>query len=874
MIKVSKRQCAGFPVVMAFACFILILFTSSRLFSQPCFEKFYGGALQEKANYVIQTSDNGYLLAGSRKDTAFNTRAYFLLKLDSLGKEMWSASYGDARDQEASAVIEIPDSGYVFIGTHHAVIYNTVAEIVKTDYSGNKKTVKAFPPADGWGTNGIGIVKTADTNFAITIFTDGFISQNFYSILKIAPDLSTQWSNFVSFDGSLMNVHDAVQAYDKSFYTLGFYPDFFYVSPSISNVTEVRKLASNGSLIFDSLYLWNSVSKSVSPNTDGGAVVCGYVDTSGNRDIALTRIDSNGAVLWNKRIGGTRNETGLLAKETPDGGYAILSSTPHAYFPLLNDILLTKTNANGDSLWSRSFGGYFNDDAVHFEIARDGGFIILGSSNSFDSSGIYLVKTDSIGIIRSPYSIASPGNYHCRGDSIRLTLNPHPGPGSTVHWSNGMSGDSIRISSTGNYRATVIDSSGKVIETPNHFLFFANITDANISTLDTFGICAGSQLKNLAPASPSFSYRWFLDDTLLTGITSNALIPSRPGEYKLQVMNYCGMDIDSVFIDSLYPLPSPPVLSRTGNVFICEADTIELFTNPLPGHSYQWWYAPNINASPIAGATDSVLSLSLPGTYFVQVTESHGCTSTSNPLNIFIDNFPSYVNVSGPLTFCQGGHVLLAAPTGRNYRWNTGDTLGSISVKVSGSYWYSMTSMFGCPKTSDTVVVDVLPRPFVNLGPDTVICRSQQIILDPGPGYSSVIWQDNIIAQSILAEYKPGGPDSAVYIVRVTDQNNCMNTDSIVVFFDICQNVSGFENPSISIHAGILTEFDFVRINSPYKENLEMKIMDQFGRLLQQFPVRSGQTIQRLNLSKSGIYYYSLVSESRLYSSGKLLLMR
>ncbi len=872
MSEPNRMNSIKFMLYLRLVLFYL-LFTSPffTLTAQPCFEHVFGGYLNEEATLVRPTLEHGYILIGSRDDTVYHTRAYYVLKLDSLGNEEWSKSYGDGFNQKGSSIVQTKDSGYAFIGSHDAVLYNAVAEVVKIGATGNLLNSKTYPPFDGWATQGIGIISTVDSNLAISTYTDGFISQNYYALTKLHADLSTNWTSFVSFDGSLMNEHDAAQGINENFFTLGHYPDFYYSSPAIFNVTEVRQISADGVLNLDTLYSWNTVSNSIATTREGGTIICGDRDTLDNKNISLTLLDSLGIVVWQKELGSSRNESGRNARQTLDGGFVILASIPHQYFPQLNDILLMKVNAQGDSLWSRTYGATFDDVAIHMQETYDGGFVILGRTNSFDSAHIYLIKTDSLGLINSPFKIVGAGNYFCKGDSVKLELVPTPAANCTIRWSTSENTDSILVTSSGNYTAIITDSIGIVSKTPNYYLFFANLADASLSLVDTFGICTGGQLVNLAPPGLSFTYSWFLNDTLISDAHTYNIRPVQTGNYTLRVDNYCGSDADTVTLDSLYSLPLTPVLNFSGNKFMCVGDSLTLFT-PDNSLDYQWWYAQTGNAEPVIGATDTSFMALTEGVYFVQASDIHNCKSASNPLNIIIDNYSAYVNTSGPLSFCQGGHVILSAPMGSDYLWNTGDTTNSLVINASGEYWYSMTSMFGCPKVSDTVSTEVYLKPFINLGPDTTICNTRNYLIDAGPGYSSYLWQDGSANQTFLASSSSSVIDSALCYVEVTDVNACSNIDSIIVYFDICQSTSAhafyadlFQIPNLISQGQNLSVLYFGR---SYPEII---LYDITGKIIFRRNLNPGTTILGQILLSPGIYIYSVFEENKVFIAGKIV---
>lgn len=100
-------------------------------------------------------------------------------------------------------------------------------------------------------------------------------------------------------------------------------------------------------------------------------------------------------ITFEKRFGGSGYEHGKSVRQTADGGYIICGLTS-SYGAGLTDVLLIKTNVYGDTLWTKTFGGVSYDVGYKLEETNDGGFIIVGDTDSFDGD-ILLLKTDSEG---------------------------------------------------------------------------------------------------------------------------------------------------------------------------------------------------------------------------------------------------------------------------------------------------------------------------------------------------------------------------------------------------------------------------------------------------------------------------------------------
>lgn len=136
--------------------------------------------------------------------------------------------------------------------------------------------------------------------------------------------------------------------------------------------------------------------------TDGGTIVGGYTDSRNgdvspqpNRDywdLWLVKLDKCGQIEWEKSIGGTGYESARDLVQTSDGGYLVLGETNStdggvvAGFGGTKDIWLLKFSANGNLEWQRRYGGSGLDIGNHIELLKDGSCLIAASSTSNDGN--------------------------------------------------------------------------------------------------------------------------------------------------------------------------------------------------------------------------------------------------------------------------------------------------------------------------------------------------------------------------------------------------------------------------------------------------------------------------------------------------------
>jgi uncharacterized delta-60 repeat protein len=142
-------------------------------------------------------------------------------------------------------------------------------------------------------------------------------------------------------------------------------------------------------------YLGNIV-----PTSDGGYLIAGQTDSfgAGNSDIWLLKLDADGATNWQKTFGGSNNDYGQSVQQTSDGGYIVAGYT-YSYGAGSADIWVLKLDANGNSSWQKTFGGTSFEEVTDVKQTSDGGYIVVGSTYSFDAGGgdIWVLKLDANG---------------------------------------------------------------------------------------------------------------------------------------------------------------------------------------------------------------------------------------------------------------------------------------------------------------------------------------------------------------------------------------------------------------------------------------------------------------------------------------------
>jgi hypothetical protein len=139
--------------------------------------------------------------------------------------------------------------------------------------------------------------------------------------------------------------------------------------------------------------------RSVRQTDDGGYIAVGYTMSFGNLFLVyVVKTDAEGTEVWSRTFGGPGQDMGYGVRQTADGGYAVIATT-NSFGAGLFDVYLIRTDANGDSLWTRTYGDAGDDTGYGLEITAEGDFIITGATSSMGPAlfNVYLLKVSSEG---------------------------------------------------------------------------------------------------------------------------------------------------------------------------------------------------------------------------------------------------------------------------------------------------------------------------------------------------------------------------------------------------------------------------------------------------------------------------------------------
>jgi hypothetical protein len=166
--------------------------------------------------------------------------------------------------------------------------------------------------------------------------------------------------------------------------------------------TWLVKTDAGGNMLWNKTYGGTGYDEaySVVQTVDGGYALAGETSSlgAGNFDFWLVKTDANGNMLWNKTYGGTGYDWAWSMVQTVDGGYALAGYT-NSSGAGRGDFWLVKTDASGNMLWNKTYGGGTGGEAHSVIQTDDGGYALVGGTTYFGTGNgdFWLVKTDASG---------------------------------------------------------------------------------------------------------------------------------------------------------------------------------------------------------------------------------------------------------------------------------------------------------------------------------------------------------------------------------------------------------------------------------------------------------------------------------------------
>ncbi len=380
----------------------------------------FGGKGEESASSVRMTSDGGLIIAARLTNLSNMRINTWLIKTDANGIQHWNKTLLAGSDNWAESVEETRDGGFILAGS--AVRdgpggeYNTVV-LIKTDEKGTQQWYRTYGSARNNPEVAVdhvakSVKQTSDGGYVIagrSMYVDAANykwsrpSDNINAwLVRFDANGSYMWSMTIP-DGTEAN--SAQQTLFGGFIAAGKIriknsagggidenKAILVKTDSFGNLQWIKKFGDN---------VGDSVFNSVFQTSDRGYIMAGATKSYyGGFDILLIKTDADGNELWKKTYGGSGDDRAYSVVETSDLGY-VLAGWTEPEMTRDSDVIgdrdawIIKTDANGVEQWSKKLGGKNStDEAYSILQTSEGDYIFAGKTRSYGKGGsdAWLVK--------------------------------------------------------------------------------------------------------------------------------------------------------------------------------------------------------------------------------------------------------------------------------------------------------------------------------------------------------------------------------------------------------------------------------------------------------------------------------------------------
>jgi hypothetical protein len=309
---------------------------------------------------------------------------------------LWTRTYGDINDEHGYSIYQTNDLGYIIAGmtTSFGALFSDVY-IIKTDSLGDTLWTKTYGGSDF--DEAYCVRQTLDGGYIIAgqTFSFGAGHSDVY-LLKLNPIGDTIWTKTFG-DTSYEYGYSVEQTADSGFIVAG---HTFSIGSGQSDVYLI-KTNINGDMVWYRTFggANDDKGRAVQQTSDGGYIITGLTESlDPSRDVYLIKTDTNGDTLWTRNYGGQLNDMAFSVKQTPDSGYIIAGWT-YSFGAGDADVYLIRIDSLGDTIWTTAVGGQFNDVGFSVRQTFDSKFIVVGWTNSFGSGArdVYLARVNESG---------------------------------------------------------------------------------------------------------------------------------------------------------------------------------------------------------------------------------------------------------------------------------------------------------------------------------------------------------------------------------------------------------------------------------------------------------------------------------------------
>jgi hypothetical protein len=382
-------------------CFIVKLDTNGGI----DWEKTIGGEDEDKIFSIRQTTDGGYIAAGSSGSLYIpglinnGWKDFYVLKLDINGEIEWQKLFGGESDDAAKSIRQTPDGGYIVTGSSHS---DLIPGVINTGYE-DVYTIKMDFKGDVEWQKQYGGGMTDEANDIQAISGEGYIIVGYsYSdnipgtsksgdkdcyVIRLDAAGSVIWQRLIGGNGS-DGLNSAVQMSDGTFTAVGYSKSTNMLG--LINTGESDCLVLN--LEDHGLINWQKMFGGTGADSANSVLL----NSAGDPVVAAGLFDEGKILKW------VEFECDNCFPHSGSGGSCTCWWPIHsAYVGNKMQTSLIKLDSGGNIIWSRTYGEINNDIPQAADATSDGGYVVAEymRTGDLDSTvaGSSILKLDSNG---------------------------------------------------------------------------------------------------------------------------------------------------------------------------------------------------------------------------------------------------------------------------------------------------------------------------------------------------------------------------------------------------------------------------------------------------------------------------------------------
>jgi len=354
----------------------------------------YGGSNNDIGYSICACLAGGYLVAGYTSSLGSGPQSAYVVRINNAGDTVWTRAYGGTSWDGAHYVLTTPDTCFLVAGyTESFGAGGKDMYFLKLNQFGDTIWTRTYG----------GVLQ--DCAYALCIANDtGYLAVGYRNgpaawtkgdlwLLKMDESGDTVWSKTYGGSGEDYGI-SLRHTLDGNYIISGVNS---YQSAGGKDVW-LLKVNTSGDTIWTKTYggSLEDIGYGVNTTSDSGYIITGYINgippwTAG--DLWLIKTNAFGDSVWTRMYGGTGEDFGFEVYETPDCGFVIAGETSFGAGQV--DVWLMRTDELGDTAWTQTYGGSARDASLGFCIDNDGSYAIVGHTRSSGAGNadVYVIKT-------------------------------------------------------------------------------------------------------------------------------------------------------------------------------------------------------------------------------------------------------------------------------------------------------------------------------------------------------------------------------------------------------------------------------------------------------------------------------------------------